>query len=466
MKYHKTKIKLGPKLIIILTILIAIYLIFIPKIKLNAKEITINLNESYTPSYSASSFKQDITKNVQVTNNVDTTKVGTYTNKFELKIGIFDIVELQKITVVDNIAPEITLEGPKEINICSLDKYEEPGYIATDNYDGDLTDKVEVTKNERFIYYKVYDSSNNESSAGRVLHIKDEDAPTITLNGPSKTEIALNTFYEEEGATAYDNCDGDITSKIKITGNVDITTTGTYQITYQVEDQSGNITTVKRTITVFDPKENQGIIYLTFDDGPGSYTKDILDILDKYNVKATFFVTNNGSDEILQEEYLRGHTIGLHTATHSWNIYNSVDSYFNDLNIVQSRVERVTGTKSKFIRFPGGSSNTVSKSHSKGIMTTLSEVVQEKGYKYYDWNVSVEDAGACARSGVSDRQTCVLNYFKSGLSKNRINMVLLHDIKSYTASSLENMIKYALNNGYIFKAIDDTTPMIHQRLNN
>ena len=189
-------------------------------------------------------------------------------------------------------------------------------------------------------------------------------------------------------------------------------------------------------------------------------------VLKKYDIKATFFVTNGGSDDDILREYNEGHTIGLHTASHNYDIYKSVDTYFEDLNKVQDRVTRITGTRAKYIRFPGGSSNTISRSRCKGIMTVLTSKVKEEGYRYYDWNSLVEDAGACASRKVTDKNACVLKYFKDTISYNKINVVLLHDIKSYTANSLENMILYAKNQGYIFKAIDDNTPEIHQHINN
>ena len=210
----------------------------------------------------------------------------------------------------------------------------------------------------------------------------------------------------------------------------------------------------------------KGVIYLTFDDGPGAYTNQILDILAKYGIKATFFVTNNGSDDVILREYEEGHTVGLHSATHNYNIYNSVEAYFADLNKVQERVTRITGNRSKYIRFPGGSSNTVSRSHSKGIMSILTKKVEDDGYRYFDWNSLVEDAGTCAYKKTSEREACVFKYFKNTISYNKINVVLLHDIKSYTANSLENMIVYAKSQGYIFKPIDDNTPQIHQHVNN
>ena len=195
-----------------------------------------------------------------------------------------------------------------------------------------------------------------------------------------------------------------------------------------------------------------GVIYLTFDDGPGSFTNKILDILKKNDIKATFFVTMAGSNDVLRREFDEGHTIGLHTATHVYKqIYASIDSYFDDLNRVSNRVQSITGKETKFIRFPGGTSNHVS---AVGMSNIVREV-NAKGYTYFDWNLSVEDAGECAYK--KDKKTCVVNNFKKYLKPNKVNMVLMHDIKSYTANGLEEMINYAKERNYTFKQIDDST---------
>ena len=119
------------------------------------------------------------------------------------------------------------------------------------------------------------------------------------------------------------------------------------------------------------------------------------------------------------------------------------------------------------IRFPGGSSNTVSKSYMKGIMTILTNEVLVRGYHYFDWTSAVEDAGSCASKKTEEaKEKCVYNYFVKGLSKKRSNVVLMHDIKSYTASKLEDMIKYAIDNGYTFDKITMDTVQIHHKVNN
>lgn len=204
------------------------------------------------------------------------------------------------------------------------------------------------------------------------------------------------------------------------------------------------------------------VVYLTFDDGPSIYTNDILNTLDKYNVKATFFVTCSGDINGLAKKILdKGHTLALHTCTHKYsNIYSSEDAYFNDLNEISTRVENATGYKSKYIRFPGGSSNTVSR-FNRGIMTRLTKKVQENGYKYYDWNIDSNDAAGANKDQVYSN---VIGALKN--SNRTTNMVLMHDTKSSTKDALDNIIKDALDMGYTFSNINDYTSEIHHGVNN
>lgn len=205
-----------------------------------------------------------------------------------------------------------------------------------------------------------------------------------------------------------------------------------------------------------------GTIYLTFDDGPHQgVTNVILDILKEENVTATFFVTNKGPDDLIIREHNEGHTVALHTSSHDYAyLYSSVDNYFIDLYNIQNRVYRLIGIKPTIIRFPGGSSNTISRKYSDKIMTYLTQEVLNRGFKYYDWNISSGDAGEVSTS------EGVYNMVTKSLSKERVNMVLMHDIKHYTKDALRNIIRYAKENGYTFDVIDDKTEMIRQKVNN
>lgn len=203
------------------------------------------------------------------------------------------------------------------------------------------------------------------------------------------------------------------------------------------------------------------VIYLTFDDGPSIYTEDILNTLDKYNVKATFFVTcSSNLEELSKKIKEKGHTLALHTCTHKYGyVYSSEDSYFEDLEHVSSLVKEYTGIDSKYIRFPGGSSNTVSR-FNRGIMSRLTSLVGEKGYKYFDWNVDSNDA-----AGANSEQ--IYANIMSALDNNMsVYMVLMHDTKSYTKDALDRVIKDALDRGFIFSNINEYTKEVHHGVNN
>lgn len=208
--------------------------------------------------------------------------------------------------------------------------------------------------------------------------------------------------------------------------------------------------------------EARGIIYLTFDDGPGEYTNALLDTLEKYDVKATFFVTGNGDDAVIKREFDEGHTVALHSLSHQYaHIYASVENYFSDLAGVSDRVKNITGVESKIMRFPGGSSNLVSKryDHKTRIMSTLTREVEARGYHYFDWNVDSDDAGKANSPEV------VFNNVVSRL-KDGENVVLQHDVKPYSVEAVAQIIEYGLANNFVFDAITMETPVVHHSVNN
>lgn len=205
------------------------------------------------------------------------------------------------------------------------------------------------------------------------------------------------------------------------------------------------------------------VVYLTIDDGPSEITQEVLDMLDKYDVKATFFVVGHNDDyfPLIAEAYKRGHTIGLHSMTHDYEqIYSSIDAYFEDLNAVGKVVEDQIGYVPCFIRFPGGSSNEISTSYSSGIMTRLAEQVQEQGYQYYDWNYSSGDG--------SDHSTEELISFSTEPTELENIMLLCHDsaTKRTTLEALPTIIEHYQSLGYTFKAIDRDSVVVHHGINN
>ena len=455
-------------IMVILCVLVLIYFL-IPKIKLDSMEVTLNYNEKYSEGkVSARNVFKDYTKNVKVIGEVNTKKVGKYKINYLLNYGMLILKKTKIVNVVDKKAPVITLEGNTDITLCPGCKYEEEGFSATDEYDGDLTDKVVIEQLEDKIVYTVEDSSKNKVSVERKIKEEDKEAPVITLNGYENVTIYKGNVYIEEGASATDNCDGDITSLIEISGSVDNTKVGVYEITYTVKDKSGNTTSVKRKVSVIYPPSGggNGYIYLTFDDGPSNLTLDILDILKEEGVKATFFVTgqSDSTNYIIKRAYDEGHTIGLHTYSHQYSyVYSSVDNYFTDLNRISSKVESIIGKKTNIIRFPGGSSNTVSRSYSIGIMTHLTGEVLNKGYRYFDWNIDSNDSG----NAYTDSSQIYLNVINN-LSHSKTNVVLMHDSYGHTATrdALRNIIEYGKRNGYKFANIDNNTPTVVHNVNN
>lgn len=203
------------------------------------------------------------------------------------------------------------------------------------------------------------------------------------------------------------------------------------------------------------------IVYLTFDDGPSVNTQAVLDILDQYKIKATFFVTGMNPDyfSMIKVAYDKGHTIGMHTYSHDYAIYASTETYFNDLDQIAGIVREQIGYVPCFIRFPGGSSNTISANYCSGIMTALSPEVQARGYQYYDWNCSFGDGAVRPTNEV----------IACGTAGTEPNLVILaHDAngKETSVEALPTIIEHYLNLGYTFKALDRESYAPHHGIGN
>ena len=457
---------------IILAILFVFIYFFIPRIYLNGSDhIKVEYGSLYKePGYTAKYINKDISKEVLISGKVNNNKLGVYKIKYVVEKNKIRTKKVRIVEVVDNKKPEITLIGGDSAVVCPNKQYEEHGYNAMDNYDGDITDKVKKEESEDKIIYSVSDSSGNKDEKIRMLTKGDTENPKITLKNSSDYYIVKGTKYSDPGFSASDNCDGDITKNVKISGNVNTSVVGKYTIIYEVNDNLGNKATTSRVVNVVTSiktsDERKGSIYLTFDDGPSSsITPKLLDILKQKGVKATFFVINHSSDldYLIKREYNEGHTVALHSYTHNYKtVYSSVNGYFNDLDLISNKVERLIGVKSKIIRFPGGSSNTISRKYKTGIMKTLTNEVIVRGYHYFDWNVSSGDAG-----GAKTKNDVYNNVIK-GLRKGRANIVLMHDFENNnkTLNAISDIIDYGTNNGYEFLTIDMSTKMVKHPVNN
>ena len=346
--------------------------------------------------------------------------------------------------------------------------YEEEGFTAIDNHDGDITHLVQRVEAEGKVTYTVADTFGNTAEVTREIVYNDPIPPQLSLKGDNILILDYGKTYAEPGYAASDNCDGDLTGAVKVEGLPDTKKPGSYEVVYTVTDQYNNVAKAIRTVFVkqkgIDKVNNPGagdkFIYLTFDDGPGPYTEELLDVLAKYNVKVTFFVVNTPYIDVIKREAEEGHTVAIHTASHKFKeVYASEDAYFADLNKMQEIIKKYTGQISKLVRFPGGSSNTISE-FNKGIMTRLTKLLGEKGFVYFDWNVDSMDAG-----GAKTDKAVYKNVVNS-ISGKKNAVVLMHDIKSYTVDAIEDVIIWGLKNGYTFLPLTADSPTFHHPVNN
>ncbi len=422
------------------------------------QEIYLEVGSTYVESGASAQFygtwllKQPQEISVEIRGKVHTEMVGTYVLTYTAEKWGQCATATRIVHVVDTQKPVIELVTDPDHFTFPNEAYQEEGYAAYDLYDGDITHLVQVEEKNGQVFYTVTDSSGNTVTAVRTIRYDDPVPPVLTLQGEQNISFyAGYGSFTEAGWTASDNCDGDMTGSVTVSGAVDAAVPGIYTLTYTVVDSYGNTATATRTVEVV--KYPDKVIYLTFDDGPGEYTPRLLEILAKYDVKVTFFVTDSGYLHLLPQIVAEGHSVGLHTATHVFSqVYANEDSYFKDLNKIRDLVVEQIGTAPFLLRFPGGSSNRVSININKGIMTRLTKLVQEQGYRYYDWNVDSDDAGS---AWTADK---VFQNVVAGIGSKKNSVVLQHDIKSYSVEAVEKIIQWGLENGYTFLPLTENSP--------
>ncbi len=367
--------------------------------------------------------------------------------------------------------PDLELIGEAEVLVPVGEAYTDAGAAATvrsRDVSSQIreTDDVDTGRPGTYEVTYSYDGKLGTTAVTRTVTVVDETAPELTLGGDETVYVTDFEAYEEPGATAVDDCEGNLTDQIQIsTEQVDDTTR---EITYTVQDSSGNTATAKRTVMIDDTPPDDHVIYLTFDDGPSSdVTVEILDTLKENNIRATFFILDYSEDKlpIIQRMIEEGHTIGIHGYSHEYNeIYTSEEAFMESINKLADKLKEDTGYEAFCLRFPGGSSNTVSRHYSTGIMSRLVKLVEEEGWMYFDWNVSSGDA---AGDGVASEK--IISNVESELDPaSNDNVVLMHDTsaKQTTADALQTIIDYGKDNGYSFYPISRNTPEVHHPVAN
>lgn len=364
------------------------------------------------------------------------------------------------------LRPAIQLVGKDEMRLSYNQEFHDPGVKlfsrkdALDPHAYSETGKVDSTKPGRYTLTYSYANHGIKSKVKRTVIVKkqqDFEPPKIKLKGDEMITLEQGKAYKEPGAKVTDKYDKNVQKKLKITGKVDINKPGAYKITYEDTDQSNNTTKIVREVVVAN-----GIIYLTFDDGPSDeVTPLVLKTLADEHVKGTFFVTGYGSDKTLKQVHDAGQTIGLHTYSHDYaKVYQSTDAYYQDLKQISDRVKRVTGEESKLVRFPGGSSNTISANYTPGIMSALVDSVQQAGYQYFDWNISSGDGAE------QDSPDIPYNNVTTTLMPGEENIVLMHDTKKNSADALKRIIDFGKEHGYGFKTLTVDGFTVHHGVNN
>lgn len=399
--------------------------------------------------------------------SVDVQKIGRQSVRYSAEYLGLEADATLNVLVADTRCPEIILHTDPDYVWSEDGPYQEEGFTAMDNRDGDITHKVIREESYGVVTYTVLDACGNPCTVQRQIPEYDFVLPELTLAGEKDMTIYAGTRFDDPGCIANDNVDGDISGQIAVEGDVVWYRKGTYTLNYTVTDSHGNTARAERLVHVVarpraeavDPGSK--VIYLTFDDGPGPYTAGLLDLLDSYDVKVTFFVMNNGRYELLRRMAEEGHSIGIHSVTHNYaQIYAGVEAYFDDLYGMQRIIEEQTGVKTWLMRFPGGSSNAVSRRYCRGIMTTLTAAVQEAGFHYFDWNVDSDDAGN-ARTAND-----VFRNVTTAVPWHDYSIVLQHDVQDFSMAAVERILIWGFENGYTFLPLRDDSPTVHHDLNN
>lgn len=394
------------------------------------------------------------------------------------------------------IKANFILKGSSEIYLALNEYYEEEGYEVFYHFKS-YHDEVLITSNldeSKLGEYKItYQVPRLNIKKTRTVHVVDKTKPEITLHGNKKIFTFINNKYKDEGASAIDNNDGDISNQITVHNNVNIKKTGTYEVVYKVKDKSGNEAIAKRKVIVsknpmnvklkynyddYDNEamewwfnksehhkrnsaafsseqinqydsyyigENEKVIYLTFDEGGSdkTYIKEIADVLNRYEVQGTFFLTRNyinNEADFIRELVVNGHVIGNHTRNHlnMCELANeaSVDKFVEEITSVEKAYMEVTGQEMKKVfRFPKGEASERSM-----------KMLQDLGYKNFFWSHAYYDYGP--ELSYQDAYQSMIDYYHNGA------IYLIHPNNKGNYVALEDFIKAMLDKGYTFKTVD------------
>lgn len=393
--------------------------------------------------------------------------------------------------------PQITLNGDHSVEVEVGTNYKDEGANARfrfQDYNDQIVVKSDVDTKKLGTYHITYTFEKYDKKVKREVKVVDTKAPKIKLKGKKLMRIFENAKFVDPGVEAIDNNDGDVTSQVIQKGKVDTTHTGTYNISYQVTDSSGNSSKVTRKVKVYEDPTNtkvyynhddydnkaeewwfnksknherttgcreegflaqydsffmgpdEKVIYLTFDEGGNdiTYIKEIADVLNKNDVKATFFLTRNyikNEADFMNDLVKHGHLI----ANHTWHHYDmpllanaqSIDSFVKEITETEKTYMEVTGQQMKKVfRFPKG-----------GMSERSLKIMRDLGYKTFFWSHAYYDFA----QDVSKEEALktLEDHYHNGA------IYLLHPSNKGNYEAMDEFIKYMKDQGYRFDTVED-----------
>lgn len=388
--------------------------------------------------------------------------------------------------------PYFHLKGDERITISYQKKYEEIGFIARKMFKNENDQVMIKYQNQQHDRYDITYTYQDKTYV-RHVQIVDDQAPKLDLNGSQNIVLFENESYQEEGAKAYDEIDGQLDQAIQITSNIQ-NKIGTYQVKYEVSDHSGNKTSLIRKVQIVkDPTlkklyyqhdaydntyeewwfekskkqlqnkgarsknflnqyhayyqgKNEKVIYLTFDEGGNdeTYIKEIADILDKHKIKASFFLTANylrAEADWVKQMVKNGHDILNHTSHHKempkLAHQSRVDEFVSEIMAWEKDYYRIIGKSSKpFFRFPKG-----------GFSERSLKMVADLGYHTIFWSHAFYDYGETISK--EDAFKAMMDHYHPGA------IYLLHPSNKGNYEAIEDFLLEMKQKGYRFALLDE-----------
>lgn len=285
----------------------------------------------------------------------------------------------------------------------------------------------------------------------------------LELIGAGELDWPCGVPFEDPGFIARSDDGEDRSAAVTVEGAPIPWRVGDYTITYLYSESDGSIAAARRIVhvksqalpeTVAPPA---GTICLTFDDGPCENTERCLEILAAHNVKATFFIVANQTKylHLLPKIVEGGHTLGIHCYDHrSYDmLYRDEEHYFTDFLKAQKIIHDYTGQYAHTVRFPGGSRTASYLAGTlKGGYPELYAILHDMGVRPYDWNVQPESGTKTVEGTIMD--------FTHPYEPYEYAVVLQHDARRFSVEALDQMLRWAEDEGYSFAPLDTTSPEV------